>query len=306
MRLNWRTKMLEIIIMPGRIKVKPRGTAAHRAAVRARKRNTAAYKIQRGFRRKRSMLSQVRQKFENKLLGTTDVNPTAAEGTPTVCPNNNFVFNKAYVLTDVPAAWTSGLVNLSGMNPAPGITANQHVGSYVYFKRTAIQMEIATLFTSNSKPPLQFRVIVAKARMNRVPAGSTDAPGATLFLDNIGNAQGIATTGSNAMTSFEFHNNLINKRDWVVYRDNKFTLSHPLRTDSDGGFTGYSGKYPIKKNFRFNLNHYKKSRIGAGNLPQDYDGHYIIMIYASNATADNTTPDDWRITMRGTTSYTDN
>ncbi len=288
------------------LKGKARRTAISQAL--KRKIGGGVTKVQARFRGARARRSRPpsRRKFELKLLGTTDVNPDNIAGTPVVAPNNGDVYWKGYCLTDVPSAWTSGLVNLSGMNPAQGVTGNTRIGDYVYFRRTAIQMEIATQFSSSGKPPLQFRVVVAKALQSHVPAGSTDAPGNTLFLDNIGNAQGVLTTGSSAMTSFEYHNNLINKRDWIVYRDQKFTLSHPARSDSDGGYIGYSGKYPIKKNFRFNLNHFKKTRIGGANLPQDYDGHYLIMIFASNATADSGTPDQWKITMRGTTSYTDN
>lgn len=288
------------------LKGKARRTAISNAL--KRKMGGSATKVQARFRgaRARSRPSSIRRKFELKLLGTNDVNPDNSSGTPGATPNNTNVYWKGYCLTDVPTAWTSGLFNLSGMNPAQGVTGNTRIGDYVYFRRTAVQMEIATEFTNSGKPPLQFRVVVVKARQAHVPAGTTDAPGSTLFLDNIGNAQGITTSGSPTMTSFEFQNNLINKRDWIVYRDQKFTLSHPARSDSDGGFIGYSGKYPIKKNFRFNLNHFKKTRIGVSNLPSDYDGHYVIMIFASNATSEPGTPDQWKITMRGTTSYTDN
>ena len=74
---------------------------------------------------------------------------------------------------------------------------------------------------------LQFRMLVCKSRQLAVPAGQQDLPQTTLFINQIGNRQGVASVSSLAMTPFEVMNNPINKRNWVVLRDSKFFLNNP-------------------------------------------------------------------------------
>ena len=94
-------------------------------------------------------------------------------------------------------------------------------------KKTSINLQLDMVYNTNAVRQLQFRMIVCKARQAVVPAGTTEVPQSTLFINQIGNQQGHASTGSLAMSTFEVMNNPLNRRDWVILRDQKFFMNNP-------------------------------------------------------------------------------
>lgn len=240
---------------------------------------------------------------ETKLLSLTDVNPGAQNGTPDNVLGagaNPRVYAWRGVLQLVPTGWDTGLVNLAGMQPVQGLGANQHIGNYVYFKKTTVNLQIDMVYNTTATRQLQFRMVVLKSRQLAVPAGTTQPPQTTMFIDQLGTAQGYSSTGDLAMTTFEVMNNPINKRDWYCLRDHKFFMNNPASMDQ--------GKYPSRKNFRITLPHYNKTKVGVNGGIDDYDAKYLIYVFATvpGALTDAQLPDDFRVALRGTTSFTDN
>ena len=240
---------------------------------------------------------------ETKLVSTTPVNPTAINGQPTEIlgsGSNPRIYAWRGVLDTRPSAWDTGLVNLAGIATLQGDAINQHIGNYVYFKKTSINLQLDMVYNDNATKQLQFRMVVCKARQLATPAGEQDLPQTSLFLNQIGNRQGVDSVSSLAMSSFEVMNNPLNKRNWVIYRDQKFFLNNPTSMQQ--------GKYPSRKNFRITLPHYKKTKVATDGSPLDYDSRFLIYIFANvpGALTNAVLPDDFRVTARGTTSFTDN
>lgn len=210
-----------------------------------------------------------------------------------------------FILQDRPSSWDSTLKDMGGILINSGVGPNQRIGNYVYYKKTHVSLHVDMTFTTSPKPPIQFRFLILKSKQSVMPAGRTELPDSSIFLTNTGKRCGYLTTGDDVMTAMDYDTAPLNKRDWVVFRDQRFILSHPIRSDSDGGNVGYSGKYPIRKNLVCNLNHFKKVRLDSNNAPEDYDAHYLVYVFATSIGDANDVADNWSVSMRGTTSYAD-
>jgi hypothetical protein len=115
----------------------------------------------------------------------------------------------------------------------------------------------------------------------------------------MGGPQGYFTSG---VTGMDMINQLINKRDWVVHTDKRFTLSSPDEITQ----SGYSGKYPCRKTWSVNLPYYAKTRIApVTDALEDFDTHYLMLLFASSIGKD-IVASNWEVSTRGTTSFTDN
>ncbi len=255
------------------------------------------------YKKNRRFANSISKFSETKLIpceSFNNVQPTPNAGVETT--------RVGFILQSVPTGWDPQLKNLGGIIVAPGVEGQQRVGNYVYYKKTHLTGRIDMTFTTTPKPPVQFRMVICKSRQSVMPAGRTELPGGSLFLKPDGARQGYLSTGSSAMVSLDYESAPLNKRDWVIYKDTRFILSHPMRPDSDGGNVGYSGKYPVRRNFTCNLNHYKKTRISAPpqNDPEDYDAHYLIYIFATSIGDAGAVADQWTVSTRATTSYVDN
>ncbi len=243
---------------------------------------------------------------ETKLLPIVDINPGAANGEPSevgvyAAASDPRVYSWRAILDTAPTGWDSGLNNLLGITTPQGDASTEHIGNYVYFKKTSINLQLDMVYNSTATKQLQFRMIIVKSRQLALPSGTTDFPQTTLFLNQIGNSQGIAsTTPGLVMTPFEIMNNPLNRRDWVVIRDSKFFMNNPNSMDQ--------GKYPSRKNFRLSLPHYKKTKVTTAGFVLDYDPRYLVYIFATvpGALTNAVLPDDFRVAARGTTSFTDN
>lgn len=251
---------------------------------------------------RRGIARAISQSTRNVLSETKlrQLNP-GNEIIPEAIQTGALVYKKGFVLQNIPNLWDPTLYDMGGIDVASGVDGNQRVGNYVFYKKTTANFQIDMNFVTAARPPAEFRMIVCKAKQSAQPAGTTDLPQNSLFLNNVGAQIGYQTGG---VTGMDIMLQPLNRRDWVIFKDTKFTLSHPLRTDSDGGQVGYSGKYPCRKNVRLGLNHFKKSRL-VGDTPQDYDAHYLVYIFAS-AIGKDLPANGWEVSLRGTTSYSDN
>lgn len=231
---------------------------------------------------------------ENKLLQTQPFDGSA----PVAIRSGEKSYYWGGVIQSIPSSWDTNLNNLAGIVMTQGLSAQQRIGNYVFYKKTHIVFQIDMLASSDFDAATQFRFIVAKSRQLALPAGLTDTPQTSLFLNNIGGATGHAVT---AVTAMDLMNQPLNKRDWVVYKDFKFTLSP---NEAAGG--GFNFKYPSRKDIPCDLKYYCKTRIHpTTNTPEDLDAHYIIYIYSSSI-GKNRSSSHFQVSTRGTTSYSDN
>lgn len=243
---------------------------------------------------------------ETKLLAITDINPGAANGTPSevgvyASASDPRIYAWRAILDSAPGGFDAGLVNLLGITAPQGDASFEHVGNYIYLKKTSVNLQLDMVYNPNATKQLQFRMIICKSRQLALPSGTTDFPQQTLFLNQIGNSQGVASSAAGTvMTPFEVMNNPLNKRDWVILRDSKFFMNNPNSMDQ--------GKYPSRKNFRISLPHFKKTKVTTSGAVLDYDPRYMIYLFATvpGALSNSVLPDDFRVAARGTTSFTDN
>lgn len=204
------------------------------------------------------------------------------------------------VIGNLPTGWDPAIIALDGISTVPGVAGNERVGNYVYFKKTHISMQVdMNAHSTRAAPPIQFRMVVCKARRANTPAGLVDLPQNSLFIDEMGASQGYATSGVNGM---DMMNQPLNKRDWVIAKDRKFTLSSPDEVSQ----SGYNGKYPSRKDIKLDLKYFAKTRIQPiTDQIEDLDTHYLIFLFAS-AIGKDLTANNWEVSLRGTTSFTDN
>ncbi len=201
-----------------------------------------------------------------------------------------------FTLGGIPAAW-SGFTDLEGMSFPTGTGSNQRVGSYIYLKKSHLNLEIDMKNPGPSKTPVEFRVIVYKARRLAYPAGQTRDPATSLFLNEEGGDFGHATSGVNGT---DLMIQPLNKRIYTIKSDTKFVLSPPWNT------VGYSGHYPVLKRMSIDLPFYTKVHFHPTTLqPTDVDYHWAISIYARSVDKDSSA-NDWEVNTRGNTQYMDN
>jgi hypothetical protein len=172
-------------------------------------RATAATKLTRFFRKRRMparfnpsrsrfvrnkiLSKQMSQMSETKLRPVQPFNELA--GIP--IQTGAIAYYQGFVMQDLPSGWDSSLSVLGGIKMAQGLTAQERIGDYVYFKKTHLSLQVDMNESSTILPPVEFRCIVVKARASNIPAGLTDTPQTSLFLNTIGAPEGYATSGVN-------------------------------------------------------------------------------------------------------------
>lgn len=265
---------------------------------------------------------------ETKLIPTINISPSAS-GEASGAPVNRALggsgqpgFYWAGCLSSRPSAWDSNIRQLNGISMQQGTEHNERIGDYVWLKKTHATFQLQMVPTQAPNHGLiQFRVIVVKARESVTPAGLVFSPQSSLFIQNTGTANGYLSVASGTppneiqpMNEFQIQNMPINKRNWVVFRDQKFILSAPdtIHADSPSGSNNlyFSSKYPCRKTFTVNFKHFKKTKYqeieGAHkNYPLNYDPKYLIYVFAQPVGNDARPAGNWNIHMTGVTSFTD-
>lgn len=204
-----------------------------------------------------------------------------------------------FVTGPVPTAWT-GFTPLGGMVFPQGTDSNNRIGNYIYLRKSHLNLEIDTKQVASEEAalPTEFRVIVYRARRAVYPAGTTKDPAQSLFLDEVGNDFGHASSGTNGT---DIMLQPVNRRLFTVAKDMKFCLSNPLST---ANATGYSGHYPCMKRMIIPLPFYKKAHFEGTDSPEDVDFHWAVSIYARSLDKDQKA-DNWEVNTRGNTQFSD-
>ena len=146
------------------------------------------------------------------------------------------------------------LVNYTPMNLfqfPPGDGNDQRVGSYMYIRHTKLKMEIQALpmevigDIDGQQPVIQFRVMVVKSNRKYNSLGEFSDPGNSLFLDTQNESFGYGMPGGTSTSStFLNFSAPINKRDWIVYKDQRFKLSAPSLGSEAFGSDRIQSAYP--------------------------------------------------------------
>lgn len=199
---------------------------------------------------------------------------------------------------------------------------NQRVGKYMYIKNTRIKMEIQMHPIidpdgefENLNNAYEFRVIMVKANRKYQPYGdssNTAKPNDALFLDNENQSFGLNDVGK---TTYEYQNNLINKRQFNVLYDRKFTLAPPSVAWTASQVQGQSSinsgalRYPVKKQISINIPFYRKSYFQNtvnAETPTNLDTQTMLVVQCCRAgycNVPNTSPGirTYSLTVQGTT-----
>lgn len=197
-----------------------------------------------------------------------------------------------------------------------GDANDERSGNYMYIKKSHIKFEVQMLPNEDITPnpgltsTVDFRLIVVKANRKYNELGASPDAGNSLFLntqnDEFGYDGNVATTFLNMAQP-------INKRKWLVYRDQRFTLSPPATQNSSGvpGELTNSAfsKYPVKKMVSFNLPVWKKTHFDTNNHPDNLDTQWLMILAATPTSYCNPgvlRPRNYRVNILGTTSAADN
>lgn len=255
---------------------------------------------------------------ENKFQGAV-VNCSLPVPKPTgTQPISYHFFNAGNQLTGNMAtefATPQGPLNLFTFEQ--GDDNDQRTGNYMYVKKSHMKLEIQMLPSVGITPnpglnsTVDFRLIVVKANRKYNELGNSPDAGNSLFINTQNQDFGYDSTVAN---TFLHMSQPINKRKWLVYRDQKFTLSPPA-TESASGVPGEVtnaafSKYPVKKMVSFNLPVWKKTHFNNTTfVPDNLDTQWLMILQAcpTSYCADGVTaPRNYRLNILGTTSCADN
>ena len=248
---------------------------------------------------------------ETKYLPLRKINDDG----PKFCTDNLTTYYGMTIGNDLPSAWDPDITRVGGIECSQGTQGNERNGDYIYLKKThmSLQIDMKRLNSAQGQPgmmPYEFRVVVCKLRRSISPAGVVKSPQSTLFLEIDNSDFGYKSTNVN-LTGTEVFRQPLNKRDWVILKDQRFTLSPPPYVPdppatAQQSQSYYSQKYPVSKNLRYDLPYYKKVQyVNDLDRPTDIDYHYCVFVFAK--CYDKSIPaDQYKISMRGTTTYQDN
>lgn len=236
--------------------------------------------------------------MEKKLAALTNLDEAAPS--PIAVGAQAYKYNIA-LGSSAPPTWSGGFTAIGGFTYPQGTDNNERDGRYMYLDHTTMSLSVHMNASERLTAPVQFRVIVFRARRVTTPTGISYDPNLRLLLAPNGNAYGPGTAGVN-------YNDLFlqptNKRDWIIVKDTRFTLS-PFLADGTQNTAAWQGKYPNYRTMRIKLNHKKKTSFqNTSNEPDDYDYHYGVTIIAGSVGRDNIA-NGWEVNLRGTTTAID-
>lgn len=218
-------------------------------------------------------LSQVAETFYNPLASVVD---SSINGST----NSGDVKFKGLTVGQTVPSHLTGYTALNGMDFS---TAN---GKYVYLKKGQALITIEMDSTATADSLTYVRLIMFKNKRAVSPAGSTADPNTSLFLNNDGTFFGHSSSNFEDKLAM---NSLLNKQNFIIYRDHKMILSNPRITPD--GDRAYSGKYPVMKQFKFDMPFYKKTALKGDNTPSDVDYHWNIVAYVTTQNGAGTPTD---------------
>ena len=292
-------------------------------------RKVAASKIQRAFRSYKSRPSRLRVSTsratvtkmiaksinnlaENKFQGYTgdclqpQAKPAGAQ------PISYHLLNTGGPLSGLPLFTPMNLYNFP-----QGDGNTERNGNYLYLKKTHLKLEIQMLPTSVAAPlqtlnsVTEFRLMIVKANRKYNKLGNSPVPDNSLFLNTQNDQFGLDDVNS---TTFVNMQQPINKRKWLVYMDQRFTLSPPAKEAIDDApeqwaFNAANPKYPVKKFITLDLPIFKKCHFESdSDVPSNVDTQWLMILQgvrSNYCTTNVAAPRDYRLNVLGTTSAGD-
>lgn len=215
--------------------------------------------------------------------------------------NRNTYWRGLVVGSGIPPDW--GQPSIGNFDSIGGMDfQSNNAFNYINLKHSMLNVTINMQYGDNNwKPPTEFRMIVGMSRRKTLDSADI-SPYDNLFIDDNG-----ASLGAKDMNNQELMTRMLNRRQFSIMSDKKFILSSPFNVDSDGGYGGYSGKYPVMKNCRFKLPYGGKTFLfsdGSARVPRDTPYRYFMFLYAASTWPDETA-NNWEISSYGTTVYED-
>ena len=290
--------------------------------------SAAASSIQSAWRRRRKVvagpakkkgsvakaLSQVAERKIQELIPQHMVKPYAQLQSP----SNGPVYYRNFILGDAPSDWTGPIGSTSGPNYEPlggytfpqGTGSNGRIGRYMFLERCNMNMTVSlNSVASRNTQPTQFRVLLYKFKRNDA-LGKIGNPNTDLFMSSSGGQLGINTFFDNGLApgsaSFNLMNAIVNRKNYQIYKDEKFILTPQVTIPSGGGYAPLSHSGALQKEFQFVLNHNEKTAFDAASKPVDLQYQYAITILsAPMGDLDQLNLNEWRVSIRGTTSALD-
>lgn len=203
-----------------------------------------------------------------------------------------------------------------------GDSNTERNGDYMYIKKAHVKFEIqmmpqAGLDFNQLNSTTEFRMMIVKANRKYNKLGNSPVAGNSLFLTTTNDDFGFGVPGG-ASTASVFANmqQPIDKRRWLVYKDQRFTLSTPAQEYGDSAapqqFATNTANphYPVKKYLTFDFPVYKKCHFdSASTVPDNVDTQWLIVLQAcrTNYCQDEVdVPRNYRVNVLATTSATDN
>lgn len=276
---------------------------------------------------------------ENKFQGSIleCLTPVKTENVPSI-PNQiinyNWVNLGKQLAPAIGAEWTQPM-NLFNF-PVLGNTADNpppetaRDGRYMFINKTHLKMEIQAMpvedtagIVNNLNNAIEFRLLIVRARRSMQPYGTTDdntaVPKNSLYLTPNNRSVGYGSPLSE-FSIYQRMNQPVNKRQWSVIKDEKFTLAPPSIAWKDVGdtaSTNVASRYPSKRQLSCDLNVYKKTFFNGDeetaalqSTPTNYDTQTLVILQGvrqSYCSSNTLAPSvrDYSFTIQGTTSAKD-
>lgn len=293
------------------------------------RRSTAARVVQRAWRRYTKRRPTVRRapkvSMETKLKPGVRVIEQApvssfvpAIGTP------SFIYQQVY---DTGASGTGSLPEqLDCFRIRKGTDNDQRVGDYIYGRKVEMSVFIQTTLPdasalANQKGNLRFKVLVMRNRRSKAPVGKFMNPLTNCFLATNGDSIGTAlsdghpgpATNTQLMKVDDILASPINKKNFIIYKHYNFTLSPPkmILSGADQSTYGDTKQYPTHRLIKLHLPVWSKIHYEnvddsgtTTNLPDDFDGHFRVIIYAINMPNERAAT-YWETSVRSTFLFND-
>lgn len=202
--------------------------------------STTQYKIS------KEVSKQLNSVAENKFVGKVGDCLAPVSKPAGTQPINYCLFNTGETL---PTGVSTNFAPMSCFTYAQA----EREGRYLYLKHATMSFEIQMLPRNTTSDAVlnsttQFRFMVVKQKQYANRLGTVVSPNTSLFLAPDNKEFGLTnTTATNQM----YNGQPINRRNWMVYRDQRFTLSAPASlyqtsTGNENAVDITHEKYPVK------------------------------------------------------------
>lgn len=262
------------------------------------------------YKQTRAVSKVLKNISETKIQALTAQNAIAPKPVE-VAPTTGPIYFTNYCLGTAPSGWvgpsgTAAFNNLDGFAWPQGTGPAERIGQYMYLKKTTVNLRVA-MNPQSRHGPVKFRVIVYKEKRNRYNTVANGNPCDDLFIDQSGTARGFNQVAPVNQRTMDFNTWLINRRNYQVVKDIKFTLAN--ETLSALGSTdpfNVNQHNRAEKLIRLNLGHYQKAKFDLAGVPEDQMYRYCITIVSMPMSNSTVPHNDYSSFVNGVVSCVDN